>query len=501
MKSRLGLKNRLRWGLRQALTAVAPRLANSSPLGRAALLREVIPRMKTQDPLQKLLQSASQVGTLDSEGSFTISGDVAVGKLAKFQLPRTSAWILKIVQSAVTANATFLSIAQSNETTTFVFHPATEFEVEQLKEALLSPQLLGPKAVQHLAVGLRAVGFGDGRAFTLALDKGDVRTYFGWNGKQLSQRVETLPSAGPPKLTLGVAFPQEDLGRSLGGLIKSKGRATSEYREIVSNGEVCPIPLLFDGRRMDSLQAPHPDETPGNTATLSVGWTPFSHAASFPDLMLPKGLPQVSSTWRPTDKFTDNRVFYFDGDLEQTHTNCIVKLRYGYKVESHRSKHRSFKFQSLNRRSFYTWVQDGVICHREASKGTESPVCYEVYLSADGLTTDLTGFQLRADTHYYRRASQAREQIRFQVENTTHALTKHVPKPFSLHSAMYGTMGVVFTLCAPLTMGKSLLGAFTFVGLALSAYDKKKIMDDCGFHLQRLSDRLRNPEPGFPRGM
>jgi hypothetical protein len=450
--------------------------------------------MKNQDPLQRLLQTASQVGTLDSQGSFTISGDAALGKLANFQLPRKSAWILKMVQSAVTAEATFLSIAQSNETTTFVFHPGVEFRVEQIKEALLSPQLVGPTAIQHLAVGLRAVGFGDGRAFTLALDKEDVRTYFGWDGTQLAQRVETLPESGPPKLTLGVAFPPEDLGRSLGGLIKSKGRATAEYQEIVSNGEVCPMPLIFDGRRIDSLQAPHPDETLGNTATLSVGWTPYSKEASLPCLMLPQGLPEESASWRPTDKFTDSRVFYFDGDLKQTHTTCIVKLRYGYKVESHRSKHRSFKFQSLKRRSFYSWVKDGVIVHRELSKITHAPVCFEVYLSAEGLNTDITGFQLRTDTEYHRRAIAARDQVRFQVENTIHALTEHMPKPFSLHSAIYGTMGVVFTLCAPLTMGKSLLGAFTFVGLALSAYDKKKIMDDCGHHLRRLSDKLQNPQ-------
>ena len=457
--------------------------------------------MNTKDPLQRHLQIASQVGKLDSEGSFTISGDAALGKLASFQLPRKSAWILKVVQSAVTADSTFLQISQTNETTTFIFHPAVEFEVDQLKEALLSPQLVGPRAVQHLAVGLRTVGFGDGRAFTLALDKQDVRTYIGWDGRQLSQRVETLPDAGPPKLTLGVAFPPEDLGRSLGGLVKSKGRATAEYQEVVSNGEVCPIPLIFDGRRVDTLQAAHPDESFGNTATLSVGWTPYSNDPSFPDLMLPRGLPVEGTNWRATDKFTDKRVFYFDGDLKQTHTNCIVKLRYGYKVESHRSKYKSFKFQSLDRRSYYSWVKDGVICHREPSKGTTHPVCFEVYLSAEGLTTDLTGFKLRSDKLYFQRANKARDQVRFQVENTTHALAQHIPKPFGIHSALYGTLGAVFTLFAPVTMGKSLLGAFSLVGLALSAYDKKQIMDDCKFHLTRLSDRLKNPEPGFPRGV
>lgn len=446
--------------------------------------------MKTHDPLQRLLQDASQVGTLESEGSFTISGDAALGKLANFQLPRKSAWILKVVQAAVTANATFLRINQSNQTTTFVFHPGSDIQVDTLKEALLSPTLSGPTAVQHLAVGLRAVGFGDGRAFTLALDRGDVRTYFGWNGKQLAQRAEQLPEAGPPKLTLGVAFPPEDMGRSLGGLVKSKGRATTEYKEVVSNCEVCPIPLILDGRRIDTMQAPHSDENLGNTATLSVGWTPYSKGSSLPPLALPKGLPLQSKSWRPTDKFTDSRVFFFDGDPNQTQTSCLVKLRYGYKVESHRSKHTSFKFQSLNRRSSYAWVKDGVICHREHSKASASPVCFEVYLSADGLRTDLTGFQLQQDDEFLRRARLGREQVRFQIENTDLALSEHIPRPFGIHSATYGAIGIVMTLAAPLTMGKSLLGAVSFVGIALSAYDKKQIMDDCRYHLRRLSDKL-----------
>ena len=215
--------------------------------------------------------------------------------------------------------------------------------------------------------------------------------------------------------------------------------------------------------------------------------------------MLPKGLPEEGSTWRPTDKFTDSRIFYFDGDLRQTQTTCIVKLRYGYKVESHRSKHRSFKFQSLKRRSFYAWVKDGVIVHRELSKIALSPVCFEVYLSAEGLKADITGFQLRTDEEYLRRAGLARDQVRFQVENTALALGEHMPRPFGFHSALYGTMGVALTLFAPLTLGKSLVGAISFMGLALSAYDKKKIMDDCGHHLRRLVEKLRNPEPTFNR--
>lgn len=451
--------------------------------------------MKKSDPLLELLSSASQVGQLDSEGSFTIAGEAAIGKLASFQLPRSSAWILKMVQAAVSAQAPELRIAQSNETTTFVFQPQVDFELGALKEALLSPQIQGSPPTRHLAVGLRAVGFGDGRAFTLAFDQGNQRTILGWNNQQLVQRAEALEKDSPPTIYLGVAFPESDQGRSLGGLTKSKGRATTEYLEVARHCDCCPIALYLDGRRIDALQAPPPDEAEGNTAILSLGWAPHSPTQRVPPLRVPPGTQLQQPKWRPTDKFTDERVFLLDGDLGNTQANCIIKLRYGYKVQSHRSKHKSFAFQAISRRSYYNWVKDGVICYRRASGYKSSPISFEIYLSADDIPTDISGFHLQSSEELTRRETLAREQVLFQAENTLLAIDQHIPKPFGVHSAIAGAVTLGVTLMAPFTAGKSLLGTFMLFNLAVSAYDKKKIMDDCQYHLRRTTDRLKNPDP------
>jgi hypothetical protein len=451
--------------------------------------------VRTSRAIDQLLDNASQLGTLESEGSFTIAGEAAIGKLAAFQLPRSSAWILKIVQAAVVNRAPELRIRQGNETTAFTFQTSDGFQIEDLKQALLSPQGRGALLVDHLAVGLRAVGFGDRRAFTLAFDCGNNRTLFGWDGQQLAQKTQILEQSSPPTLNLGVAFPSEDLGRSFGGLVKSRGRATTEYQEVVTHCEVCPIPLFFDGRRLDKLNAPPRDDLMGDNAVISVGWAPPRKGVELPSFRLPQGLLKEQPKWKPTDKFTDNRVFLVDGDTGQSEVSCLAKLRYSYKIISHRGKYKSFEFQAINRRSYYNWVKDGVICQKEASMWEQAPISFEAYFSADDLETDISGLRLLETPIRHRRKNLAREHVLFQAENTLEALLGHTPKPFSLHTAIFGTAGALCTLLAPFTFGKSLMGTVLLINLAVSAADKKKILDDCRHHLRRFGDRLKNPEP------
>ena len=226
--------------------------------------------------LDQLLKDASTLGTLDSEGSFTIAGDAALGKLSSFQLPRPSAWILKIIQAAVASRAESLEIRQNKETTDFIFQAPEELSIEELKQALLSPEVHGGPAVEHLAVGLRTVGFGDKRSFTLVSESEGIRTLLAWDRKQLSESSQRTEAMSHNRLRLLVAFPPEDLGKRFAGLAKSTGRAATEYLEVARNAELCPIPLRFDGRRIDSAAAPpHPDNE-GKTVPLSLGWTPIS---------------------------------------------------------------------------------------------------------------------------------------------------------------------------------------------------------------------------------
>ena len=446
------------------------------------------------DQLDAMLAEARSGGQLDSEGSFTIAGEAAIGKLAAFQLPRVTAWILKMVQGAVVSQAPELRIRQSHEATTFEFSPVGGFQLEELRRSLLSPQISGEGAERHLAIGLRAVGFADKRAFTLALDQEGTRTILGWNGQKLVQRAE--PHEGEvTRLQIGVAFPEEDKGRQLGGLMKSSGRATAEYKEVVLNAEVCPIPLTFDGRRIDRIEAPPSQELAGKMATLSLGWPALKQdEASFGR---PQGIATNLSGWRPTDRFTDSRVFFSLGDLTQERVNSMVRLRYHYDIVSHRSKHKSFQFRNIPRASFCLWIRDGVICHRERADVPVRAVSYDLYLPGDGLPTDISGLTLRPGEEQALRLRQAQEHLRWQVEETLDKVKSHTPKPFGVHVALSGAMGVMGLLATPTTFGKSALAGFALLNMAISAYYKSKVMDDCAHHLVRLRDSLGSGPQGL----
>ena len=53
------------------------------------------------------------------------------------------------------------------------------------------------------------------------------------------------------------------------------------------------------------------------------------------------------------------------------------------------------------------WVKDGVIIDQEAPFGTQSAVSSCLYLSAEGLKTDLTGFQLQQQETRNQRVKEA----------------------------------------------------------------------------------------------
>ncbi len=443
--------------------------------------------------LDRFLGDAAELGKLDSQGSFTIAGEAAIGKLASFQLPRKSAWVLKLVQAAVTSGAPSLAITQSRKTTTFTFQPRCEIDISDLQQALTEVEHSAPAPIAHLATGLRAVGFGDRRAFTLALETDGHRELFGWNLTQLARQSEAQTNQTSTTITLGVAFPAEESGWVLGGLMRSAGRVTDEYLELLTSCEACPIPVTLDGRRLDNLNASRkePGGEIGTTALLSLGWpTKGNSASELPNLSVPQGIERSDQSIRVTDRFEDSRLFFFAGEESVIGASVLIRLNYHFKIDSHRSKNSSFKFTSIAKTSYCHWVLDGVVCHRDVLLSKPFATSADIYLSAEGLSTDLSGLTLGDAGERKYRMLCACPEVAIQAKRTMEAIKDHVPRPFSLHTALYGTLGIFALLAVPTSAGKSMVGAVVAVNAALSAYDKNKIMSDCLVHLERLTAEL-----------
>ena len=281
--------------------------------------------MSDKSPVETHLLQAQDQGLFDSEGSFTIAGEEAVGKLAAFQLPRKSAWVLKVVQSAVASQSTEIRVKQSASQTSFHFDPTEPFDVDILKASLLSPEVTGSRSCCHLAAGLRAVGIGDKRPFSLQVDGSGERTVIEWRNNRLTHKKPKVSTSAETRGTLIVDFPPQDAGRAIGGLVRGARRATDEYLELVKNCDICPIQLIVDGRRVDTLHSP-PDNSLNSSLYLSLNWVHRAQANVGPPLALPKGLKKAARSWKLTDRFSDHRVFHFMGDLSQDTALFFSKL-------------------------------------------------------------------------------------------------------------------------------------------------------------------------------
>ena len=431
-------------------------------------------------------------GTFDSEGSFTLGGREALRKLAFFQLPRQSAWVLKIVQAAVRSKASALRVSQEDESTSFVFQSQSTIDAQELVAALLSPEVPESPILAHLVVALRAVGFGEQRCFSLALSSRGKRTLIGWNGDKLLQREEhTEPSNGTLFL-LGVSNTGEDGN----GPTRSE-RRVAEQQELLQNSEVCPIPITFNGKRIGDLSRFTEQASRNRSLPLSIGWSALRTQFDLPALHLPAGLLSrmhaEEGKWRPTDRFEDNRVFYFDGNEADSELTCIGKLSFDFVVTKYRTMFSSFQFKTKTRKSQYCWVKDGVVVHRQTSGWEAMPISFDLYLSAEDLPSDISSFGLQESPELQRRRKIGVECLSYQCTNTLCALDGVASRPTAIHSALYGAWGLACLALVPTTLGKSGLGLGALYSLAGSVYDRYELREQSALYLRRLVDQTKVP--------
>lgn len=441
--------------------------------------------------VSQLLREASSSGTVDSQGVFTIAGEAAIGKLASFQLPRQSAWILKVVQCAVAWGAEAIEAQQTNEATYIGFAANGPFDIDGLQEALLEVDYDGERYLEHLACGLRAVGFGDKRPFSVRVYHQETLDTYRWDGRELFREKSSISKVVACTVHLSVDFPEEDKGRRLGGLMRAAGRASEEYLELVERGEACPIPLKVDGLRLDTLAAARRNDA--SVADLCLSWP--EKEPEQPGLRIPQGVRQEGSRMPFADRFTDPGPLLIDGDLSKPEGSLLLKLAFHYKVISYGSKRAPFRFETYPKFSEVHWVRDGVICQTQSLRWESCPVTLDLYLPADGLATDLSGLSFRdvAEEEQTRRLSRALVHLGPCLERLVAALRDHRALPFGIHTALYGGMGLIAGVVMP-GLGKIAGTAAAGVGLFTSAQNKKQIVESCivsTFSLGRSSMRYR----------
>ncbi|MCA9776197.1 MAG: hypothetical protein KC800_05750 [Candidatus Eremiobacteraeota bacterium] len=353
--------------------------------------------MTAQHDLLSYLEQQASSGTMDSEGDFTVSHSNARKKLAKFALPRESAWVSKLVQAAVGWGMTRIQVGQSqNETQLFLESPTpsrlpTEKDVVN---ALLSGKVTAETPLEHFCLGLRALVEQAELSFLLVLNSGQTKPqpiYAGWYFGQMSEseRLDSRfdYSAG---ITLTVRHSPPITGdTTMSELFGLKKHGLPLIQELRDFAYASPVPIIQAGLHLEGLlDSPILLQSKFVPLVLS-GLTELSHS--------PDGLPL------PPD-FEEKQFSYL------THPRRARRSYGGPKefacayILTAPSPNRATL--GAYKRSSFKWVRDGVVVQESSLDIRTEMLGLTVLANAQGLRSDLTGFQLVLEEKLFERQSE-----------------------------------------------------------------------------------------------
>ncbi len=196
--------------------------------------------------LDQFIANKGSLGQYDSIGSFTISGQKALEKLAKHTLVEHSQWILKMVQGAVAGSATKLEIKQLRQGTQIDFHFPQAPDCEHFQRGILDPRFEAEPAVRELILGLRVLLLK--QQLILEWDHG---TALVWNGAQF----DLCEKRGR---RIAVPFRLFVKNTRVGGVLLSAKKARTqmldEIQQLQKWALYAPLEIVVDGQPIHFLK-------------------------------------------------------------------------------------------------------------------------------------------------------------------------------------------------------------------------------------------------------
>lgn len=331
---------------------------------------------------QTFLQDQESEGQYQDTGEFTIDHQHAARKMAKFALPRTSAWVCKLVQAAVGWPVSALNVEQGKVYSVFHFewdNLALLPTEEEVVRGLLGSGTPDDTPLSNLCMGLRAMVETAGLSFLLVLNRGKVApkpVYAGSHFSKLSEQERLSPKfQNGTGLTVTVKYyPPPRKGHEV-------QQSVEFYKSVIESEfdtycHFSPMPITIDGRRVDD-----PVRTPAFQARdiFRPVYTGGLYTSSpEPAMPVPQG-------------FEERRMSLF------THPQRARRPYHG--------RHNFSAGLVLGMRTFpgdpkrrlvVYWVRKGVIIDSELLPVYTVVLTGALYLHADPLSTDLTGFKVSA---------------------------------------------------------------------------------------------------------
>ncbi len=355
--------------------------------------------MSRPSELEEFLRAQVDEGAKDSSGQFTLSREKALEKLAAYQLQGGQAWVLKIVQGVVASGASELAVRQTGTDTEFHFALLEPWTIDQVEDAFYEPEVTADRALDHIKRGLWSVSLHSMRPFFLAAPGWEQALV--WTGKAFRRG----PVAARQSVLLAVSHRTIYEGKGLPLLrnLEAASGNAAVLAELRDRAFTCSIPLKVDNRRMDALQACPNSGVSKTSFPIYLGFLP----GNLPGLPIP---PATLGEYRPVlaGDPTVSKVFHPPTHLPpEVAVACLITA---HLREIKRGK--SLVWETYIHHSTLYWVRDGVVVDWEILNGATGCVSCALFVSAEGMSSDLTGLKLARGEAYQKRFQAALESFR-----------------------------------------------------------------------------------------
>jgi hypothetical protein len=438
--------------------------------------------MEPYDDLQRYLQEQGQAGRQEDEGVFTLNEEQALRKLANFQLPFETAWILKVVQAAVRAGfSSKIEIKLERSECVIAFGADPHWDAETIKRAVLYPGKAVDAALDHLVTGLRALAVKGKRPFSLEFPEG--RSALVWSGESF----DFEPSQSETCL-LKVRYVDPKERR---GLFSGRRVVAGLTKVLYARCFGCPVPLTLDGKRLDSFYNNPSHGLSNDSFPVQVDWFEL---ASIPPLPLPK-MKLALPTGGLIFPGIENLVIQNRQDSEIPATSSVFHILCVH--FERKSTGRESYWDITRKPSTVYWLADGVIIDVEKALSLPTEVSSCFYLSADDLETDLSGFKLLKSETRKDRIVQALRAARPSLERASldplEQEASKITQRENLLGALAGGVGTAMFLgMKPLAIpvGAAIM-AINYVKNKQSAKARVSQVVSASFGLQQLLNQYR----------
>lgn len=326
---------------------------------------------------------------MHSQGSFTLVWEKALEKFAKFSLERPAAWVLRVIQAAVGLGASEVDVRVSGRYLSIDFGKVRETLFIDLQNAFTQPDSsTTPPALRDLAAGLWSLAYASKRDFLIhakaTLAGRQVWGNLHWINSKLSGDGD--PQAIIWQLKVAVSREPESLLSRVAHLFRGGHGFQDELEELRRHAYLCPLTLKVDGLNYTKfLRAAEAVKGVGKDFPLPIFWCTYEPTETLPEIGLPPD-------WSGRPHFVQKGELWVRKAFskpEERRVAIVLSLCFDFQTAGR---------QPANQTSSICWLRGGVIIDRTPLPELDGlGLGMVVFLSAEGLPTDLSGMRLRQD--------------------------------------------------------------------------------------------------------